>query len=127
MKYENHFFLYMMNISHMFNNSVAKMTSLKAGDPLNRAIVEPSYSALLARAQNRNGPKRSSPSRRECLSYVSHVWETSASACSEESLMLPRRGEQKCGAGVAGEEEGSVGGPTHIVQAAENSCRASLC
>jgi hypothetical protein len=29
--------------------------------------------------------------------------------------------------GVAGEEEGSVGGPTHILQAAENSCRTSLC
>ena len=32
----------------------------------------------------------------------------------------------KC-AGVAGEEEGSVGGPTHILQAAENSCKTSLC
>lgn len=35
------------------------------------------------------------------------------------------RSKLKC-AGVAGEEEGSVGGPTHILQAAENSCRTSL-
>lgn len=39
---------------------------------------------------------------------------------------LKRAEAMKC-AGVAGEEEGSVGGPTHILQAAENSCRMSLC
>lgn len=37
-----------------------------------------------------------------------------------------KRSKLKC-AGVAGEEEGSVGGPAHILQAAENSCRTSLC
>lgn len=58
-----------------------------------------------------------------------HVWETSTSMCCKNILMLSQlRGQKqlKC-AGVAREEEGSVGGPTHILQAAENSCRASLC
>lgn len=41
-------------------------------------------------------------------------------------LPTTERSKLKC-AGVAGEEEGSVGGPTHILQAAENSCRTSLC
>lgn len=39
---------------------------------------------------------------------------------------LRQQKQPKC-AGVVREEEGSVGGPTHILQAAENSCRTSLC
>ena len=44
-------------------------------------------------------------------------------------LLRPQLGGQEplWRAGVAGEEEGSVGDPAHIVQAAENSRRASLC
>lgn len=47
----------------------------------------------------------------------------------EHAAVLPGRGaEAGCvRAGVAAGEEGSVGGPTHILQAAENSCRTSLC
>lgn len=41
-------------------------------------------------------------------------------------LPTKERSKLKC-AGVAGEEEGSVGGPTHILQAAKHSCRTSLC
>jgi hypothetical protein len=57
-----------------------------------------------------------------------YVWETSTGMCCKNILMFSQlKRAEATYVGVAGEEEGSVGGPTHILQAAENSCRTSLC
>lgn len=75
----------------------------------------------------RMGPSEADQVVKSVYNMEIHVWETSASVCGKNSLMCSQLREQKHRAGVAGEEEGSVGGSTHILQAAENSCRTSLC
>lgn len=55
------------------------------------------------------------------------VWETSAGRCYKNILMLSqlKQAEMTEHRGVAGEEEGSVGGPTHALQAAETVVEAA--
>ena len=103
------------------------MTSFKAGKPLNQAIVELSYSVCSHMHGTRMGPSEADQVVKSVYDMEIHVWETSAGVCGKKGLMFSQLREQKRRAGVAREEEGSVGGPTHILQAAENSCRTSLC
>lgn len=56
------------------------------------------------------------------------VWETSSGRCYKNILMFSqfKKAEVTKHGGVAEEEEGSVGGPTHFASCC-NSCSSSLC